>query len=669
MRLNSLKKFLTNSERFDPGHPEYRRVFLLNTVLLTFIFFFGLYAILNFFIPEVPVEIPIIELTVSVCACCLLLYFHKSDRINAVSYVTVVLLLVALVVYFEIRQQQSYALYWFAVFPPVAYFLLGRRSGRIFTALFGAYLLWFILSKQETWLPSIFDSKSVGNIVGPTLVLILLISYFELSRKEAVQELQKTNEVLKDSKDELRLILDSAAEGIYGVDREGRCTFCNAGCLELLGYKAEDELLGKDMHLLLKHSKKDGTPLKKSACDIYIAFLSGKKAHREDEVFHKKDGSAINVEYFSYPKYRDGASDGAVVTFFDVTERKKDEEEIKYLSYHDSLTGLYNRSCLQVITKKYDKEEYLPVSVIFGDLNGLKLTNDVFGHAAGDELLIKASEVLKKVCRKKDMIARVGGDEFIILLPNTDLSNAGRVIERIKGELRQEKITAIKCSMALGLDKKDSMDQELELTIKNAENEMYREKSLSRKVFGLETVNYIMASLHARSPREELHSQNISVLCGRMGAALGWPEAAVKRMRDAGYYHDIGKIVLPDALILKTDPLTLHEKTEKQQHAVIGYRILNLFDSTLDLAEAVYYHHENWNGSGYPKGLKGPEIPIQSRIIAIAERYDFLTNSQNVSPYSSEEALAQMRCQSGIKYDPSLVELFIKTSIQTENVS
>ena len=477
--------------------------------------------------------------------------------------------------------------------PPVAYFLFGRKKGRTLVVLFCGYILYFILSGRSILNSAEFTSESMYNIAGATFSVILLASFYEKASEETGDALLKANSILEENKNELRLILDSAAEGIYGIDSDGICTFCNASCLELLGYSHEEDLIGKEMHALIHHSNQDGLALPVSECKIYKAILTGEKVYEDNEVFWKSDNTYFHVEYFSYPKYRGDEIVGAVVTFTDISERKKNENRIQYLSRHDVLTGLKNRQSFEEIIKTFDEEKYMPLSIIYGDLNGLKLTNDIFGHAAGDDLIIKSANVMKRVCRKTDVIARVGGDEFVLFLPNTPATAARRIMVRIRTELSREIDSIIQCSMSMGTDTKSDSSQDIEQVLKNAESEMYREKTLVIKNNEKEMVGKLIAELHKRSSREKTHSESIGKLCELMAKALGWPEAEVKKIRDAGYYHDIGKVILSDKLIHRSGELTSLEKTERERHVVIGYRVLNLFDHTVDFAEPVFYHHEN----------------------------------------------------------------------------
>ena len=195
-----------------------------------------------------------------------------------------------------------------------------------------------------------------------------------------------------------------------------------------------------------------------------------------------------------------------MITFLDNTERKRNEDYIKYLSYHDSLTRLYNRMFFEEEMRRLNTERSLPLSIIFGDVNGLKLTNDIFGHAAGDDLLRKTAEILKKVCREEDIMARMGGDEFAILLPKTSAQVALKIIERIKNEFSKEPIGVIKYSISMGYDTKVKMNKSIEETMENAEDMMYKEKMLNRKIIDSSMIQTIIETLHNASEREKQHS-------------------------------------------------------------------------------------------------------------------------------------------------------------------
>lgn len=484
------------------------------------------------------------------------------------------------------------------------------------------------------------------------------VNNLEMKVKERTIELEKTNEALNKTKENLYLILDSTAEGIFGIDTQGNFTFCNNSGLQMLGYENQGELLGENIHRKIHHSNRDGEEMPVEGCSILKSIHEGDKIIEAKEIFWRKDGSFFDAEYHSYPQCKNGEIIGAVVTFLDITMKKKDEEKIKYLSSHDFLTGLINRRSFETELIEMDTKENLPISILYADLNGLKLVNDIFGHSWGDMLIKKSSKVLTKICRSRDVAARVGGDEFIMILPNTDAKEAKNIMQEVKKRLEKETVNLVKCSMALGFDTKTETDQEIEKILVNAESEMYNEKLQSKKLFGEDTISTIMSVLHQKYEIERIHSEKVAFWCEKMGEALGLSEANIKKLRDVGYLHDIGKIVLSEE-ILKKKVLNEKEIQDIHQHPVVGYRILKLFDETMDLANGIYSHHENWDGSGYPQGLQGEEIPLIARIIALVEDYEEF--QRNDLEYKTEkDIISKIRDNAGKRYDPALSEEFIK---------
>ena len=336
-----------------------------------------------------------------------------------------------------------------------------------------------------------------------------------------------------------------------------------------------------------------------------------------------------------------------------------ERNRLEYLSFHDSLTGLYNRMFFEEELRRLDTDRNLPISIIVGDMNGLKLTNDIFGHDAGDQLLIKLAEVLKKVCRADDIIARVGGDEFSILLPKTSNEEAKGIIKRVQDEFSKEKVEAIRGSISMGCATKFSAEQDIFQIAKSAEDLMYSAKTFDSEKVKATTLDTIIKTLHSRSSMQAEHSKNVAQICGDIALAMNLSEDETKRVKTAAYLHDIGKITLDKNLLEKYDNFTEQELMEFRQHPITGYRILNSFDDTLDLAEIILTHHENWDGSGYPKGLKGEEIPKLARIIALAESYQIMTHELGDKSISSKEAVNEIRKQAGKRFDPNIVDVFI----------
>jgi len=487
----------------------------------------------------------------------------------------------------------------------------------------------------------------VGSTMGVFIFLLLLknrklrLEKFALDRRTAI----------------LKLLLNSTAEGIFGIDHQGYCTFCNTTSLKLLGFEKPEDLLGKSMHKLIHHSQKDGTPVPEEECIIYNAITRGEGMSSDNEVLWRSDGTCFDASYNAFPMVENGKVIGAVMTFTDITEKKKKDSEMLYLSFHDALTGLYNRRYYENELRNLDCDENLPISVISGDLNGLKLTNDIFGHAAGDQLLIRAAQNIKSVCGPDSVIARTGGDEFTIVLLKTDKREAEELMHDISARFKHDHSSVIPGSISLGVDTKRSRDEDLQTIISKAEVNMYARKTLERDHWSNAVIRNIMKSVHEKCPAEEAHSKLVSELSQQFGEFLKLSKADQRRLKDAGFYHDIGKIGVRADILNKAGGLSLIEKKEMEKHPVIGYRILNNSSNTVEISDTVLHHHEKWDGSGYPKGLRGESIPLLSRIIAITGSYSAMTEMNGMSMQS---ALSDIMKHAGTVYDPGLAAKFCK---------
>ena len=332
-------------------------------------------------------------------------------------------------------------------------------------------------------------------------------------------------------------------------------------------------------------------------------------------------------------------------------------EEIRYLGSHDSLTGLHNRTGFDENKDRFDRASRLPLSVIFADINGLKLTNDIFGHIAGDKLIKKSAEILTASCRDSDFIARIGGDEFVILLPDTGSEDASAIVDRINRSFSEARLEAIKCSISLGYDTKYDPRQSLEELMSNAENYMYKQKTNNRKNNNQKLLDNILETLFQKSPQEKAHADAVSQLCVDIGLALDLDKSTLTQLKQAGALHDIGKITLSSDLLMLNE-FDDDQPDQLKQHSLVGYRLLSLFDETMDLADYIYSHHERWDGSGYPRGLRHQQIPLISRIIAAAEVYDRVSNRYAASNDANQQtALAEVKAAAGTQLDPKIVEV------------
>lgn len=457
--------------------------------------------------------------------------------------------------------------------------------------------------------------------------------------------------------------LMSISDGVMIVDPMGKIEMLNGTAAEMTGWTAR-EAMGKHYSqvFVLEHEKDSGVvpdPIEEAFKDNTLNEFDSQA------VLIARDGRKYHLEESVAPISDDeGHIDGVIVIFRDVTEKKEKRAVIEYNSFHDSLTGLYNRRFFEEELVRLDTERNLPLSVIIGDVDGLKLTNDIFGHEAGDELIKKVSEIFRKVCRADDIIARWGGDEFAILLPQTEKKDAQKLTERIKDNFSKEKIKSIQGNVSLGVATKYQPEENIEVIIASAEDNMYMKKTLNRGKKKEDAFNIILDKLYGEYPAEAEHARKTSEICKKIARKMNMPDAEINMVSKAAYLHDIGKVALDKEVASKNEYVVDDTYKEMKMHPVVGYRILNAFEHTIDLANIVMGHHERWDGSGYPQGLKGKETPILSRIIAVGERFDDMTTEKDYrAAISINEALDEMKRNVGTHYDPEVVAALEKVII------
>lgn len=331
---------------------------------------------------------------------------------------------------------------------------------------------------------------------------------------------------------------------------------------------------------------------------------------------------------------------------------------VEYLSRHDALTGLLNRRAFDLEFCRLDHVDYFPLALVMLDVNGLKLFNDAFGHIRGDLLLKKVADTLQKTFSKEVIVARIGGDEFACLVPKASEEAVRQLTKQVQENLGQLKVETLPISISVGWSFRQREDQDPAEVFKTAEDHMYQHKISERRSYRHQAIQLILQTLYAKSPREQAHSKRVSVLCGAIGSAMG---IAVDELITAGVLHDIGKVSIGEAILEKRDPLSDSEWEQIKKHPEAGYNILSSVTEYVFLAECVLAHHERWDGTGYPKGLKGEAIPLPARIIAVADAYDAMVSDR---PYrqgmSHADAMAEIEKGARTQFDPLIAKVFME---------
>ena len=397
---------------------------------------------------------------------------------------------------------------------------------------------------------------------------------------------------------------------------------------------------------------KEDTEHKKNVLNHLENALRGETIYDEFSYTFGDEEIFISSTYIPiYDKY--DKLIGININLDDITEQKENETEMLNLSYRDSLTGLYNRRSLTTKIQELEKEQNL--GIIYFDINGLKFMNDAFGHEDGDKLIVTIVKEIGSVIPQDSLVFRFGGDEFIAIIKNLTLKRNELLAEKIVSNLSSKKINEISISLSYGVAARHKSEN-IEDTIKRAEDNMYENKILFSESNYLSNIDNILTKLYEIDPKLETHLENVRKYSYLLGKELGLSDHELEMLEKIAKLHDIGKVNISEELVNQSID-NRKDVLKMKQHVEIGYRILSRLPKYFEIAFDVLTQYENFDGSGYPKRLKGTDIPIKARILRITNTYDFDTLYKGLS---KEEALNRLKQYNGIKYDPIILNKFIE---------
>ena len=474
-------------------------------------------------------------------------------------------------------------------------------------------------------------------------------------QNQVIEQYRQTQAALQESEERYRALVQKSSEAIVLIDPATRRVIeSNRHFQELIGY-SQAELAEMPIYNFVLGNKEQ--------IDRYYEEILPLQHELpvESRQFRHKSGRIVEVERSGALVHLKGKA-VYMVTARDVTERKYIEEKMHYLSYHDVLTGLYNRTYFEEEMLRRDNAGEAEIGLIIFDLDGLKLVNDSFGHEQGDELLVRTAELIRGCFAESDLVARIGGDEIAVLMSRTSPERIEAAMAQVYAavEQAQQQPQRIPISLSAGSAFRSDASVSMRELFREADNKMYRGKLHRSQSTRSAIVQTVMTLLEARDFITEGHADRLQEMLIRLARAAGLPESRMTDLRLLAQFHDIGKVGIPDRILLKPGALTPEETIEMRRHCEIGHRIAQSSPDLLPVADWVLKHQEWWNGEGYPLGLAGERIPIECRILSIADAYDAMTSDR---PYrkamSHEAAVAELRRCAGSQFDPALVELFI----------
>jgi diguanylate cyclase (GGDEF)-like protein len=447
-------------------------------------------------------------------------------------------------------------------------------------------------------------------------------------------QLEKLRVELLESRNNWKYLGENIPSQVFIFNNDFEIEFSNTINFEIPGYLDLEFLRGFAVETFSKKKniKKKINYKKDLWLELYCVF--------EDEEDHSK----------------------VMIIISDISENVEYQNKIEYLGFNDLLTGLRNRHYFMINKSELLQSDNYPISVIVGDVEGLKLINDVFGHEYGDQLLKRSAEIFNSIDNSGKSCIRWGGDEFVLLIPNTGDEASIKIIDQLDNEFRSIDIDGIiQFGVSLGYSIIKSSDKPFFEAFKQAEDRMYLNKLSHRNREKSNILDTLHTTLLQKNYETAEHTQRMSELGIEFGHYLGLKNHEIDILATLLTIHDIGKISIDKAILEKPTKLNEVEWEQIRKHSEIGFRLCSTIPELLANADAILSHHERWDGFGYPQGLKGEEIPFMARMICVIDSFDVMTHKRVYKKAMTVgNALVEIEKCSGTQFDPLLAANFIE---------
>ncbi len=513
---------------------------------------------------------------------------------------------------------------------------------------------WFGESSDWMYTSQYWAYLMIG--LGAVCAVILLIVIWNYKLRNAVHK--KTTELFRE-KELLNITIQSIGDGVVATDTAGKITLINPTARAMTGWG--DDAISQPFSDVLHLVSEETGDLVHSPIErvLQTGEIVGLANHTE---LINRTGEKTPIADSAAPiRDEKGHILGVVMVFRDIQKEKEYRARIEYIMTHDSMTNLFNRWYMEEKLKRYQLDPQASCALIMGDLNGLKLINDAFGHLTGDLFLQKIAHIIQDCCGPNDIVGRWGGDEFLVIMPNANAQDAETFIALVGARCTELSDNILHLSIAMGFALKIGDVDDINDVLREAEQWTYRRKLTIEKSFRNSVINALLSTLAAKSEETEEHAKRLQNYCDQIGRKMGISSKELDEMSLLAMLHDIGKIGINDAILQKPGPLTEDEWLEMRKHPEIGYRIAQNNIDLAPISEYILSHHERWDGSGYPRGLRAEEIPILSRILAVVDAYDAMTNDRGYrKAIGAENAALEIINNAGTQFDPMIAKVFIE---------